>query len=161
MPGAVVTILAVVLGLAGLTFWNKYRVKGKMLCYFARKDKSVTGQLCELRSSFVIWKDRAYDVYPGFVRVARFPMGWPSILQELVPAALYDEEDALPKDWVTLETPKEGSLSLRSALEENWVKKLVQEAAAEGGIGINWRRMWPLAAIAVGAVGLILMMVLR
>ncbi len=98
MPGAVVTVLMVVLGLAGLSFWNKYRTRGKMLCYFARKDKSVTGQLCVLRSSFVIWKDRAYDVHPGFVRVARYPMGWPSMLQELVPAALYDEEDALPKD---------------------------------------------------------------
>lgn len=145
-----------------LIMWNRQRVKGKMLCYFIRKDKSVVGKLCELKSSFVIWRDRAYDVYPDFVRVARFPMGWPAFLQELVPASLYDEEDALPRDWISLEPPKEGSLSLRAALEENWVKKLVHEAATEGaGFAINWRRAIPIALIAIGIIGLVVILVMK
>jgi len=142
--------------------WNRQRVKGKMLCYFMRKDKSVVGQLCELKSSFVIWKDRAYDVYPDWIRVAKYPMGWPAALQELVPASLYDEEDALPRDWITLEPPKEGSLSLRAALDENWLKKLVHEAASEGsGFSINWRKMIPIGLMVIGVVGLVVMLAMR
>jgi hypothetical protein len=132
-----------------------------MLCYFLPKDKSVKGQLCKLRSSFVIYKDRAYDVYPDFVRVCRFPMGWPTIFQELVPSALYDEEDALPKDWVTLDPPKEGSLSLRAALDENWIKKLVAEASAEAGGKFNFRKILPIALLVVGALGLVALLAMR
>jgi hypothetical protein len=139
-----------------LLFWNKVRVRGKMLCLFARKDKSVVPSLCELRDCFVIWGSRAYDVYPAFVRVQRYPAGWPSILQELVPSSLYDEEDALPKDWVTLETPREGSLGLRAALDEVWLKKLVAESSAEGGgLRINWRKILPYLLMAIGVIGLI------
>lgn len=153
---AIIVLVLLVLGLAAMMFWNKIRVTGKMLCFFLRKDKSVVGKLCVLQDAFVITESRAYDIYPDFVRVMRYPAGWPAFLQELVPASLYDEEDALPKNWVTLEAPKEGSLSLRSALEENWVRKLVQEAAAEGGMRINWRRILPIALIGIGLLGLVI-----
>ena len=141
--------------------WNKMRIRGKILGCFARKDKSVDFKLCLLKSSFVIYGDRAYDVYPDFVRVARFPAGWPTILQELVPCGLWDEEDAVQKDWVTLKPPVEGSLSLRAALDENWIKKLVAEAAAEGGTRINWRKIFPIILLVVGALGLVTILVVR
>jgi len=140
---------------AGLVFYNKMRVKGKMLAFIARKDKSLLGRLCELRGSFVIWEDRAYDVYPDFVRLVGYPMGWPAMLQELVPASLYDEDDALPKDWITLEAPKEGSLSLRAALDENWIKKLVAETSAAKGFTFNWRKVLPVVLLVGGGLGLL------
>ena len=143
-------------------FWNKQKVKGKILCFFVRKDKSVLGQLCSLRSDFVIFQDRAYDIYPDLVRVARFPMGWPSILQEAIPCSLYDEEDAIPLDWINLGEVKERSMNLRSALDENWVKKLVHEAAVEGGgFQINWRKMIPIALIILGVLGLVALLVMK
>ena len=151
-----------VLILCLVMFWNKVRCKGKILGYFARKDKSLDGRLCMLKSSFVIYGDRAFDLYPDFVRVARFPMGWPAILQELVPCGLWDEEDAVQKDWVTLDTPKEGSLSLRAALDENWIKKLVAEAAAEGGgLHFNWRKIFPILLLVVGVGGLVMILIMR
>ena len=108
-----------------------------------------------------IWR-QGYDVYPDYVRVARFPMGWPSLFQELVPAALWDEEDAIQKDWVTLDPPKEGSLSLRAALDENWIRKLVAEAAAEGGgFRVNWRKVFPILLLVVGGGGLLSILVMR
>lgn len=145
-----------------IVFWNKVRVRGKILGCFARKDKSVDFKLCMLKSSFVIYGERAFDVYPDYVRVTRFPNGWPGILQELVPCGLWDEEDAVQKDWVTLDPPKEGSLSLRSALEENWMKKLVEEAGRQEGVGaINWRKIIPIVLMVVGVGGLILVLVMR
>lgn len=142
--------------------WNRQRVKGKILCYFVRKDKSLLGRLCELRSDFVIFEDRAYDIYPDLVRVARFPMGWPAVFQELVPCALYDEEDAIPLDWIQLDNRLERSMNLRSALDENWIKKLVHEAASEGaGFRINWRKAIPIAVIIIGVIGFISLLAMK
>ena len=160
-PGAFALILTI-LGPLFLIAWNRQRVKGKMLCHFVRKDKSLDSKLCPLRFDFVEYGSRAYDVYPDFVRIARFPMGWPAFLQELVPVALYDEEDAIPLDWIKLDNRLESAMNLKSALEENWVRKLVHEAATEGqGFKLNWRKIFPIVLIAIGVIGLIVLMIAR
>ena len=155
----IVTIMVPLLVIA----WNRARVKGKILCIVIRKDKSTVMKLCELAHDFVIFEDRAYDVYPDFVRLTRFPMGWPAMFQELVPTALYDEEDAIPLDWINISQRLESSMNLRSALEENWIRKLVHEAATEGagGFKINWRKVLPIALIVIGVIGLVIMFILR
>jgi len=154
----VITIVFLLLLIA----WNRQRVKGRMLCYFVKKDKSLVSKLCELQNDFVIFEDRAYDVYPDFVRITRFPMGWPAFLQELVPSVLYDEEDAIPLDWIDLDNRLERSMNLRSALEENWVRKLVHEAATEGqGTRLNWRKILPIALMAIGVIGLVVLLMMR
>ena len=159
--GVVVLVLTVMVPLF-LIAWNRQRVKGRMLCYFIKKDKSLDSRLCELRSDFVIYGDRAYDVYPDFGRLTRFPMGWPAILQELVPTSLYDEEDGIPLDWIHLDNRLERAMNLRSALEENWVRKLVHEAATEGsGTKLNWRKILPIALIGIGVVGLVILLFMR
>jgi hypothetical protein len=138
-----------------IIIWNKQRTKGKMLCMILREDKSVLMKLCELRDAWVIFQDRAYDVYPDFIRVCRFPSGWPGILQELVPAALYDEEDGIPLDWINLDNRLERSMELKAALDENWLRKLVKESATEGGSSINWRKIIPYILMGVGLIGLV------
>ena len=155
MSGPIIMILTLVIGLAGLMFWNKGRVKGKMLCFFLRKDKSVFPGLCSLRDDFVIWGERAYDIYPDLVRLIKFPQGWPSFLQELVPTALYLEEDAVPLDWIDLDNREVRAMELRAALDENWIKKLVQETVEQGKGGINWRKILPIGLLAVGLLGLV------
>ena len=159
-PGVLALIFTILMPLF-LIGWNRQRIKGKVLCYFTKRDKSVEGKLCELRNDFILYEERAYDIYPDFVRITRFPSGWPAFLQELVPTALYDEEDAIPLDWVNLDNRLERSMNLRSALEENWVRKLVHEAATEGGGGlkINWRKIIPIALMVLGAIGLLFLLV--
>jgi hypothetical protein len=160
MSGPLIMVFTFVFGLAFLMFWNKSRVKGKLLMLITRKDKSLLIKLCELKMDFVIFGDRAYDVYPDFVRLVKFPMGWPPWLQELVPCSLYDEEDAVPLDWVTIDKRLERAMELRAALDENWMRKLVHESAAEGGAGINWRRVIPIALMVLGVIGLISLLVI-
>lgn len=138
-----------------LIIGNKVRCAGKIYGHFAKKDKSLDTKLCKLASSFVIYEDRAFDLYPDYVRLTRYPAGWPKPFQELVPCALWDEEDAVQKDWITLEPPKEGSLSLRAALDENWIKKLVAESASEGSTRFNWRKVLPIALLIIGGLGLV------
>ncbi len=146
-----------------IIMWNRQRVKGKMLCCFVRKDKSVVFKLCQLKGAFVIWNQgmfsRQYDVYPDMVRLARFPQGWPAMLQELVPSALYDEDDAIPKDWIEMEAPKEGSMRLHAAMEERWVQKVTHEVSApEAGVGFNWKRALPILLIGIGVLGLMFLL---
>jgi hypothetical protein len=142
-----------------VVMWNRQRVKGKVLCYFVRKDKSVLGKLCELRNDFIVFQDRAYDIYPDLVRVAKFPMGWPAMFQELVPTALYDEEDAIPLDWINLDNRMERAMDLKSALDENWIRKLVKEAASEGsGFKVNWKKVIPILMIVAGGIGLVVLL---
>ncbi len=160
-PGVLALIVTILIPFM-IILWNRQRVKGKILCYFVRKDKSVLGKLCVLSNDFVLWEDRAYDLYPDLVRVARFPMGWPAMFQELVPCILFDEEDAIPLDWINLGQRRESSMNLRSALDENWIRKLVKEAATEGsGFKINWRKIIPIVMILLGGLGLIMLLASR
>jgi len=138
-----------------LIMWNRQRCKGKMLCLILKKDKSLDIKLCQLWSDFVIYEDRAFDVYPDFVRIARYPMGWPAMLQELVPCALYLEEDAVPLDWIRLDQRHVRSMELKSALDENFFKKLVHETAEEMSTkSFNWRKVLPIVLLVIGLGGL-------
>lgn len=157
-PGAFALVLTVV-GPLLILLWNRQRVKGKMLCVVVKGDKSVVMKLCILMHDFVIYEDRAYDIYPDFVRLTRFPMGWPAMFQELVPTALYNEVDAVPLDWIELDNRLESSMNLKSALEENWIRKLVHEAATEGaGFKLNWRKILPIGLMVLGAIGLVVLL---
>jgi hypothetical protein len=87
-------------------------------------------------------------------------MGWPPFLQELVPASLYLEEDGIPLDWVTLDQRKVRAMELKSALDENFFRKMVHETAQEAsGSGVNWRKILPIALLVIGVLGLIALFV--
>jgi len=161
MTGPLVLFIMMLMMPIALILWNKNRIKGKMLCYILKDDKSVTPKLCELRDDFVIYENYAFDVCPDLVRVARFPTGWPSFVQELVPCALYDIKNALPLNWINLKAADYRSMEVRSALDENWLRKLVHEAATEGapqsgGFGkINWKKVLPIMLLVGGVIGFI------
>ena len=160
--GPIVMLGSFMVGLVFIILWNRQRVKGKLLAFIVRKDKSVLPKLCELRDDFMVFKNRAYEVYPDFVRICRFPMGWPAFLQELVPTSLYDEEDSVPLDWITIDKRLGRAMELRAALDENWIRKLVEETSKEGGgLSINWRKVLPFLILGIGIIGLIAIFLLR
>jgi hypothetical protein len=164
MPtGPVIMIVVLMFFPMFLILYNRKRVKGKVLGFILRKDKSVLPKLCELRDAFIIFEHRAYDVYPDLIRVSRFPAGWPAMFQEVVPAGLWDEENAIQLDWITLQPFKEGSMSLRAALDENWIRKFVEETARENGVGkkFNWRKVLPILIIGLGVIGIIVIFSLK
>jgi len=160
MYGPIAMMIIILIMPVFLIFWNKNKIKGKMLCYMLKDDKSVMPKLCELRDDFVIYDSYAYDVCPELVRVTRFPAGWPSFLQELVPCGLYDVKNALPLNWVTLKPAEWRSMEVRSALDENWIRKLVHEASTEGassggifGGKLSFKKMLPIILVIGGVVG--------
>ena len=161
LSGPVVLLFTILLVPLGLILYVKQKTKGKMLCFFVREDKSLVGRLCELRDDFIIHQNLAYEVYPDFVRVSRYPMGWPSFFTEIVPTALYDERDAIPLDWVNIDQRLERAMELRAALDENWLRKLVHEAAPEGGLGINLKKLFPIALLVIGIAGVVVIYMMQ
>ncbi len=162
MYGPIVLLITFIGMPLALILWNRQRVKGRLFAIIARKDKSILPKLCELRNDFMIFESRAYEVYPDFIRLCRYPMGWPAFLQELVPTGLYDEEDSMPLDWIHIDKRLGRSMELRSALDENWIRKLVEESSKEGQtFGINWRKILPFLLLGLGLAGLVAIFVLR
>lgn len=163
MNGPIILALVLIMFPAFLMFWNKARVKGKMLCFMLREDNTVKIALCHLQDAFVIYNNLAYDIYPKVIRLTAFPQGWPKFLQENVPAALYDEKDGCPLDWITMGKREIRSMEIRQALDENWLRKLVKEAAndGQGGIKFNFKKILPFLLIGVGLIGIVYFVFLK
>jgi len=154
MTGPVIIMVLLVLFPVGVILWIRQKVKGKVLGAILRKDKSVLFKLLELRDDFIVWENRAYELYPKFVRLALYPIGLPRFLQEIVPSVLLDEEDRVPLDWIELGKRLGSSMELKAALDENWLRKLVEEAANEGsGFKFNLKKLLPIGLIILGIVG--------
>ena len=162
--GPLVMLLVLVFGAVFLLFWNKKRVKGKILCYFLQGDIYVKPVLCEYKQDFVFYDEKAYDLYPDRVRLTRFPAGFPSFLQEIVPTALYDVTNGIPLDWNDPPTQfdaKLRSMNIKSALMENMLRKMVEEASRETGVTgsrINWKKILPMILVIGGIIGFIFIM---
>ena len=164
MLGAMVMMVTFILGLLMIIFWNRGRVKGKVLGFIVRRDKSVLPKLLELKDDFIIWGTRAYYCYPNYIRICRFPMGWPAFLQELIPSLLIDEECVDPLDWVNLQEvtdQKKRAMNVKAGLDENWLRKLVEESSKESGSGskFNWKKVLPILLIGAGIIGLFVILV--
>lgn len=156
MTGLIVIVIVLFLGPTAIVMMNKMRVKGKMACVVVKDDDSVDIKLCRLVRQFVLYGDYGYDVYPKRVRVMRYPTGWPSMFQELVPVCLYNEKDAVPLDWKTLDDRHISSMKLKSSLDENFFRTLIEtQKEVSGGGKFNIRKMLPYALLAIGVLALI------
>ena len=156
MAGIIVVIIMVFLVPVVVVLMNKRKVAGKMLCVMLKEDKSVDFRMCKLFRNFVFYGDRAYEVYPNRVRVTRFPSGWPSMLQELVPSSLFDEKDAIPLDWIWLTERYESAMKLRASIDENIYRTMAQVQVSETGRpSFNLKKALPFVLLAVGVIGLI------
>lgn len=163
--GPIIMVLVLTFGMVFLLFWNKKRAKGKVYGFFLSGEVMLKPSLCPCEESFVFYRGRAYDFYPSRVRFVGFPSGFPSILQESVPALLYDIENAIPLDWKNPPVQNDArlrSMNVKSALMENMLRKMVEEASREpgtiGGSRINWKKILPIMLVVGGIIGFIFIM---
>ena len=166
MSGAIVMLVVILLMPLFAIMWNKKRCKGKVVCVVTKEDSSVElGQLGILYRSFIILGEVAFRVYPKRARPTRYPSGWPSILQETMPAFLLNETEAIPLDWVRLrdtspKSKKESSLKLRTSLDEEIYRTLAHVHTQESGKAkFNFKKALPFVLLAIGVLGLVFLIV--
>lgn len=148
-----------------MIIFNKVRTNGKVLLVIAKEDRSVAFKLNKPDYElFVHYNRRAYQLNTNFARLTRYPFGWPGFMQEVVPAFLLDEAYRDPLNWVDLENRVANSLELGSALDENWIAKIVQESSKDASLTAKkWslKKALPFIIIGAGIIGLVVMFLLK
>lgn len=162
IPSTVVMMMMVlILGPVMFYLYTKFRVVGKMGCFFLEKDKSITFKLYKVRGPHVEVDDEIYGVNPKNIRFIRFPFGWPPVLQQVVPCSLYQREDYQPLDindpvsWAHLIPSKDNAIEISAVLEPRWLAAIVRgtkEGAPEPG---KYQKLLPLMTLGVVVVTLV------
>jgi len=159
MIGILVILLMFVGFPTALFFYMQQRVAGKMLCWFLEDDISARPELRPIEGDFIISEEGGYDVEAEKVRLVRYPLGWPRILQQIVPASLYRRGNAIPLNWVTLEARSVSARELAAVLDENWLRNLVK--GAREGMGISkFEKILPMLTLATIGICLLLLFVM-
>jgi len=158
IPSSIVMMLMVLI-LAPVMFYlyTKFRVVGKMGCFFLEKDKSITFKLYKVRGPHVEVGDEIYGVNPKNIRFIRFPFGWPAVLQQIVPVSLYQREDYQPLDindpinWAHLIPSKDNAIEISAVLEPRWLAAIVRGTKEGAPEQTRFQRMVP--ALTLGLAG--------
>jgi len=154
----VAMLFTVLVGLLLMVVWNKLRTTGKTLCLICEEDKSIKQRLLPGNADFVIdvHYGEAYYIFPERVRLMRFPAGWPSFLQENVPALLVNRGDGEPLDWNNLSKRVVSALEVGAAMEPQWLKNIVK-GVQEGAGGTKLQRIMPLISVALGVICMLIL----
>jgi len=129
---SVFMLLFIFLAPFGLYFFLKYRVIGKMGCFFLERDKSINFKLHKVNGPHVEVNDETYGINPGRIRFIKIPIGWPALFQQIVPCSMYQREDYQPidinepLDWVRLLSSKDSAIEISSVLEPRWLAAIVR-----------------------------------
>lgn len=140
-----------------LFFYNRHRTVGKILCYILEEDRSVRSRLIKVEGDFLNFGGNRYLVNPDAVRLMRYPAGWPSWIQQIVPVCLYKVEESTPLDWNTQMPVTNSSSALATVMEPEWLKLIVR-GTREGATGALTGGNRVLTVLGVGASVLVLVM---
>jgi len=156
METAIFLVLFCVVIPVALFFWNQNRTAGKVLGVMLEEDKSLSIKPYPVRGDFVLIGDEGYYIFPDRVRFMRYPSGWPSPLQQNMPAVLYNRGDGEPLDWNKLIRRTVSATEVGAAMEPEWLKNIVR-GAREGGKGDKGTKVFLFISIGIGIICLLLL----
>jgi hypothetical protein len=137
--GPVLMLAIVVFSPMLLFLWNYKRCANKVAAYFLEESTSLKPELCKTYGDdWILSKDGAYRLNTDKTRNVRFPSGWPSMLQQVVPALLYQRGNLDPLDWRTLNLEKHLSArEVGALLDPEWLRALVKGIREGAGGGLT------------------------
>ena len=156
MEGITFFVLFAVVIPVALFFWNQNRTAGKVLTLILEEDKSLTISPNPIKGDFVLVGDEGYYIFPDRVRFMRYPSGWPKVLQQIMPAVLYNRGDGEPLDWNKLVRRTVSATEVGAAMEPEWLKNIVR-GAREGSKGDKTQRVFLMVSIGISIVCLLLL----
>lgn len=152
--GPVVMVMLMALAPVAAFFWMRTRTVGRMLCWVMDDDRSAKQRLVKVSGDFVTMDDERYIVHPDAVRLIRYPTGWPSFMQQVMPCALYSRGNAEPINWNEASPRHLSSMELGSILDPNWMRLIVRGTKDQAGTPAN--RMITFASLAIGGVSVVM-----
>lgn len=160
MSGTLMMVLIFLFVPVIIFFWNQQRIAKKVLCLFLEEDRSINQRLLPAQTDFVLdlKMGQAYYIYPDNVRFMRYPAGWPTAIQQVVPVVLYERGNGEPLDWVHLEKRVVSATEIGAAMEPEWLKNIVRGYRETSG-ETKMQKMLPLLSVALGAICMLLLFV--
>jgi len=155
---AVVMLTVLILFPLALILIMRQKVVGKMLCFFLEEDKSIRAKLLKVKGDFVPFEGEAYLVKAERVRLIRYPMGWPSILQQTIPASQYHRGQVDPQNWIDLSQKGVSATEVGAVLEPTWMANIVRGIQQKDS-KTRLEKAMPLITIGLGGLSLILIYV--
>lgn len=152
MEAILFTLWIMLLGPVAMFFFLRKRLAGKMLCLMLEKDRSAKNILVRVEGDFVNIDGDKYFVDSEAVRLIRYPGGWPTPLQHVLPTCLYQRDGVQPINWNTQSEISKSSKEVTAALDPHIFSAIVR-GTREGGAAssINMRPI----LIVLGVIGIV------
>ena len=157
MEGLLFTLWIMLLGPVVMFFFLRRRLAGKMLCLMLEKDRSAKNILVRVDGDFVSIDGDKYFVNTEAVRLIRYPGGWPTPLQHVLPTCLYHRDGAQPIDWNTLTEITQSAREVTAALDPHIFSAIVR-GTREGSTSTTGNLR--LIFIVLGGIGIITLLTL-
>ena len=156
-----VVVLVLIFGIFGFfSIYPRFVTNGKMLCVFVEGNRTAQIKLLKVRDDLVTFgadKDK-YGVDGNYVRLVRYPMGWPSFFQVTVPCVIYEMGRFDPLNWLNLGEPGASSKEVGAVLDPFWLSLIVKGTKAGQLTQDKVTRILLIATTALVGVGIILML---
>lgn len=151
-------LLCILFGLLFLLMaYTRQITSNKMLCWFLEGDCSARPKLLKVEGDMVSFQGEEYAVTEDRVRNVRYPTGWPSFLQTVVPCSIYERGRFEPLNWVDLGEPGASSKEVGAALDPLWMVNIVK-GTKEGAVPqTRLEKFGPILAIALSSICLLLL----
>ena len=110
-----------------MAVWVRFSTNNKVFCWFLEGDRSARVKLLKIiDNDFVEYKEDKYGVDPEFVRMVRYPMGWPGFLQVPVPCVMFEVGRFSPVNWIDCGDPGASSKEVAAVLDPHWMSLIVK-----------------------------------
>lgn len=154
-----VVILLIPVFLIGM---NRMRTRGKCVCFMLLGTLPLSPKLLKVgKDGFVEFEGKKFQIQEEMIRLIQWPLGMPTILTEMVPAALYDIDTAEQLDWRSLNIEGgHSSTEIGAVLDPQWLAIFIKGMKDAGGLGgSRFERMVPLLTMALAGLALVMVFV--
>jgi len=141
-----------------VSVWVRFSTNNKVFCWFLEGDRSARVKLLKIvDNDFVVYGGDKYGVDPEYVRMVRYPMGWPPFFQIPVPCVMFEVGRFSPVNWIDCGEPGASSKEVAAVLDPHWMSLIVKGTKA-GQITAD-KNMRNLLMLAAGAsvIGMVTM----
>lgn len=118
---AQVFFLILTIGILGVFFYTQQSLRGKLLCFFHRPNRTIVEKKISLRSKYVIFDGGRFVVNPKRISLIWYKRGFHSFFPTFIPSLTYKWDTDQPLDPTTFQNTWDTPEARQAARgEESW-----------------------------------------